>query len=83
VRAVGFDPRGRCLVAEATAITDEERAFCIRLWDLRAGKPVFAAEPQPHNHESTQDENTKKKRRNRVWRRLFFDFSPFVLSRFS
>ncbi len=83
VCAIGFDPRGRCLVAEATAITDEEPAFRIRVWDLQAGKAVFAAEPQPHNHESTKDENTKKKRRNRVWRRLFFVFSSFRLFVFS
>jgi hypothetical protein len=57
VRAVGFDPRGRCLVAEATAITDEERAFCIRLWDLRAGKPVFAA-AQSRKHEKEKKEQS-------------------------
>jgi WD40 repeat protein len=46
--AIGFDARGRCLAAEATAVTDDAREFRVRVWDVGTGKSVFATEPQPH-----------------------------------
>ncbi len=44
--AVGFDARGRCLVAETTAVTDDARDFRLGVWDAQSGRPVFATEPQ-------------------------------------
>jgi WD40 repeat protein len=46
--AVGFDARGRCLVAEATAVTDDAREFRLCVWDAQTGKAVFATEERPH-----------------------------------
>jgi hypothetical protein len=45
---VSFDARGRCLAAEATAVTDAAREFRLCVWDVPAGKRVLAGEPQPY-----------------------------------
>jgi WD40 repeat protein len=47
VCAVAFDPRGRCLAAATTAVTDDAHEFRLRLWDLRAGKSLLATQAQP------------------------------------
>jgi WD40 repeat protein len=46
--AIGFDARGRCLGAEATALTDDAEEFRLSVWDVLAGKRVLATSPQPH-----------------------------------
>lgn len=48
VCAVAFDPRQRCLAAEATALTDESQEYRLCVWDVRSGKALFESKPQAH-----------------------------------